>query len=189
MDRMSNVNLTARLEALLFYYGEPISYRKAASILEEKEAEVREAAKILAERLSSSDGGIMLLTDADSLQLVTRPEYSAVLQKIVKDDLKEELTPVSLETLAIVAYLQPITRAEIDYLRGVNSTFTLRALVLRGLVKRSEDRGSRGTYSYSATFDFLKHIGLAKTENLPDYDRYKNFLNNVRKAAQATKES
>ncbi len=190
MKIMSEGNLRAQLEALLFCHGEPVSFKKITSFLEVKEASVREAAREMMVQLNDDeDRGLALVILDESLQLVTKPVFSFIMEKLVKEDLKEDLTPAALETLAIVAYLQPITRAEIDYLRGVNSTFTLRALLLRGLIRRSEERGAKGTYNYSVSFDFLKHIGITKPEEMPEYDKYKGFLDNIRKAEVNRKNS
>ena len=92
----------------------------------------------------------------------------------VKDEFRESLTPAALETLALVAYLSPVTRATIDYIRGVNSSYSMRNLSLRGLVERGEEKGA--SFRYSPTQDFLKHIGISNIKMLPEYDRYHTLL-------------
>ena len=85
------------------------------------------------------------------------------------------LTPASLETLAIIAYLGPCNRALIEYVRGVNSTFILRSLMIRGLVERKPDPKRMNTFLYQVSFDFLRHMGLTRQGDLPDYEKYRKL--------------
>lgn len=165
--------ISAQLEALLFIYGEPMALPKIAQTLGIKLEEVSAAAKELGEFLNTSKSGLVLLTLYDKIQLATRPEFSSLLEKVLKAELNESLTPASLETLSIIAYSAPIARAEIDYIRGVNSSYTLRALSLRGLIERASDPKRGNAYVYSPSFDLLKHIGVDKVENLPEYEKFR----------------
>ncbi|MFH0890953.1 MAG: SMC-Scp complex subunit ScpB, partial [Candidatus Liptonbacteria bacterium] len=127
----------AGLEAMLFIHGEPISYRRIAPILGFEEKEIPALAEELKKRLwERADSGLALIRDEDKVQLMTKPQFHKLLENFVKDQLSEDLTPASLETLAIIAYAGPISRARIEYQRGVNSIFILRNLMLRGLVER-----------------------------------------------------
>lgn len=162
-----------KLEALLFIYGEPMAISKIAGILGVKEEEVSAQAKELAEFLNTSKSGLMLITLSDKIQLATRPEFSSMLETVIKSELKEALTPASLGTLSIIAYSGPIARAEIDYIRGVNSSYTLRALSMRGLIDRANDPKRGNAYVYTPSFDLLKHIGVDKVESLPEYEKFR----------------
>ncbi|MFA5870415.1 MAG: SMC-Scp complex subunit ScpB [Candidatus Paceibacterota bacterium] len=165
----------AKLEALLFFYGEPVDMSVIARILgitlEECEKEVSHYEQIL----SSSNGrGLLILRKGNSIQLATKPELKEIGEAIVKDEFRESLTPAALETLALVAYLSPVTRATIDYIRGVNSSYSMRNLSLRGLVERGEEKGA--SFRYSPTQEFLKHIGVQHVKMLPEYERYHSLL-------------
>ena len=171
-------NNSQALEAVLFIYGEALFIKRAAKILNFSEEEVRSAAEELKTVLE--DRGLTLLTHQDKLQLVTKPELAKYLEALVSMDLKESLTPSSLETLSIVSYAAPISRSEIDYIRGVNSSFTLRSLLLRGLIERTIDPKRRNAYIYNPSFNFLKHIGLSSIDELPEYERFQELIQTMR---------
>ena len=177
--------IAAALEALLFAYGEPITRKKILSILNESILEsenkftkddVDLAIESLQENFRSQNRGLNLLISGDQIQLATKPELNNVLKAVVKDELSETLTPAALETLSIIAYAGPISRAAIEYIRGVNSSFILRMLILRGLIERVADEKRTNAYAYKASFDFLRHLGLQKLEDLPDYTRYRDIV-------------
>ena len=164
------------LEALLFHYGEPIPSKKVVALLHIKEEEVSSLADTLMGKLGAdSASGLMLLRNGDALQLVTKPEFKDTGEKIVQEEFREELTPASLETLSLVAYLGPVSRPTIDYVRGVNSSFTMRSLLMRGLVERFHPETGHA-YEYRVSFDFLKHMGLDDVRHLPDYEKYRDIL-------------
>lgn len=182
MGKLNHMNATpptklARLETLLFSYGEPLEIKKIAKLLglenEECETAVAELEKLLTE---GSSRGLMLARTKNQVQLLTKPEHHKVAQKILEEEFREELSPAALEALSLVAYLGPIQRSLIDYIRGVNSSFTLRSLLVRGLIGRTANPEKGNVYDYTVSFEFLKHMGLAKVEELPEYERYKNIL-------------
>src|SRR3989344_6496611 len=125
----NNPKLESKLEALLFIYGEPIEVKKLAKISGLKESEVKDGLASLEKELAREERGLSLIQDKGRFQLVTKPEFSKLLEDITKQEFSEELTPAALETMSIVSYAGPITRADIEYIRGVNSSFTLRALL------------------------------------------------------------
>jgi segregation and condensation protein B len=172
----SNQNQIAELEALLFLHGEPLSYKKIAAVLDIEEAAAAALVAELKTELQSEARGLHLLADKEKVQLATKPEFGKLLENFVKEELTEELTPASVETLAIIAYLGPISRAKLEYLRGVNSSIILRSLLLRGLVERFPDPGHPAGFIYRATFDFLKHIGLQEAAQLPDFQKFQKLL-------------
>ncbi len=172
----------AQLEALLFYHGEAVIFKRIASVLKTTEKQAEELALEYKKELESRErGGFMLLLHEEKAQLVTKPEFHSIFEKLVQEDLKEELTPAALETLAIIAYLGPLSRPEIDYVRGVNSSFMLRNLFLRGLVERKKGAKKGGAFAYSTSFDFLKHIGFQDVSELPEYGKYHDVLEKIRK--------
>ncbi|MDP3729862.1 MAG: SMC-Scp complex subunit ScpB [bacterium] len=177
-----DTSIVAKIEALLFIYGEPIDAKKLAKILGEKESDIKDGVEKLSGLLVSNDRGLTLVRDGSQVQLVTKSEFSTMLETMTKQEFTEELTPASLETLAIVAYAGPVTRADIEYIRGVNSSFTLRALLMRGLVDRHIDPKRSNAYLYKTSFELLRHLGLSQNENLPEYEKYKGLVSHLHQA-------
>lgn len=169
------MELSAKLEALLFFFGEPIELTTVARMLgvslEDCEVVVSKYEKTLVE---SGERGLIILRKGNSIQLATKPELKEIGEAIVKDEFRESLTPAALETLALVSYLGPVTRATVDYIRGVNSSYSIRNLSMRGLVERGEEKGA--SFRYTPTQEFLKHIGVSNIKMLPEYDRYHTLL-------------
>ncbi len=165
------------LEALLFIYGEPLNIKNIAKFLEIKKDACEEIIKIYEEMLKNNpSGGLMILHNADEIQLVTKPELQKIGEKVIQEEFKEELSPAGLETLSIIAYLGPMPRATIDYIRGVNSSYTLRNLLMRGLIQRNINPNKGSIYEYCTSFNFLKHMGVSKSEELPEFEKYKDVL-------------
>jgi len=161
------MKLETHLEALLFLHSEPISATKIAKLLDIKKEEVKAIVENLKKRLDQGSG-LTLVSDGQSWQLVTRQEFAPLVEQITKKELSEELTPATLETLAIIAYKGPISRVKIEHLRGINSVFTLRKLLMRGLVIYEKDL-------YRVSFDLLKKTGLTDLNQLPEYQKYKEL--------------
>ena len=180
MEHEALQNLIAGLEALLFVYGEPVDFKFASKILSVSEAEIREAADFLASELNLANRGLFLIRNENKIQLSTKPKFGKLLESIMREEFKESLTPASLETLSIVLYAGPISRAEIDFIRGVNSTFILRSLLIRGLVDRSPDPKRSNVYLYKPSFELFKHLGISKAEDLPDYQKFVELIKNLR---------
>lgn len=187
MENKDNT-LQAKLEALLFIYGEPMNFTKIAQTLEVAEEEAKNIAGKLGEHLVGTGSGLMLITKEDEVQLVTRPDFSKLLDKVLKTELNESLTPAGLETLSIITYSSPISRAEIDYIRGVNSSYTLRALSLRGLIERANDASKGNAYVYRPSFEMLKYIGISKLEDLPEYERFRTLVESIKNPVKQTEE-
>jgi segregation and condensation protein B len=164
--------ILGKLEALLFIHGEPINIADIGRTLNMDEEKVKELLESYKESLKKEERGLMLLSHGDKCQLVTKPGVSDVLAEFVKRELDNDLTPASLETLAIIAYLGPVTKARIEYLRGVNSTVILRNLGLRGLISRIPDPSKQATWGYEPSFQLFQHLGVAKREELPDYENF-----------------
>lgn len=166
----------AQLETLLFQYGEPIALKKIAALLDIPAEECAGLIDVYAAALENEERGLTLFRNGSEVQLTTKPDHRGVLQNIIHDEFKEELTPAAVETASIIAYLGPIPRATIDYVRGVNSSFIIRNLLMRGLVERNQDENRKHAYEYKITFDFLKHLGITRVEELPDYEKFKDIL-------------
>lgn len=158
------------LEALLFASGEALSFTKIATLLHLKKQEVRALVRSLAEQYASTrDGGLMLIEHDEQVELATKPEYAPILQEFTKGFFQERLSKAALEVLAIIAYRSPITRSSIEAIRGVNCSFTIRNLLLRGLIDRKENPTDMREYVYSPAFLLLEKFGIGSLEALPDY--------------------
>jgi segregation and condensation protein B len=168
------------LEAVLFVYGEPMPRKKICDLLGVSVSELDTIAASLKQRLSDVKSSLMLLESGERLALATAPAYGELLEKLFKKEFSEELTPAAQETLAIIAYAGPVTRAEIEYIRGVNSSFTIRNLLIRGVVERESAAESGGAYGYRLSFDALKHIGISKIEDLPEYSKFRAVVDEFR---------
>jgi segregation and condensation protein B len=161
------MNLTQKIEAILFFKGEPMSIKRLMEILKVSKEEIGEAIIDLDNNLKEK--GIVLLEKNDEVTLGTNPELSELIEHLQKEELNKELSKASLETLSIVLYKDGVTRAEIDYIRGVNSSFTLRMLSIRGLVEKIADPKDARRYIYKPTFDLLSYMGVKNVEELPEY--------------------
>lgn len=161
------MTLDQKIEALLFFKGEPLSVADVARTFGVKNEEVAEALDVLTAKLS--DRGLALMRTGDKVQLATRPELGPLFETLRKEELSKELSKASLETLAIIVYKGKATRSDIDYIRGVNSGFILRNLLVRGLVEKETDSRDSRKYVYAPTFDLLSHLGIARLEELPEF--------------------
>lgn len=182
-------NRAAKLEALLFVYGDSLTQKKALGVLGITAQQFVEAKEQLQKNLNERGSGLTLFEHDDSLQLVTRAQYAGLLQAVVKAEMNESLTPASLETLAIIAYAGPVTRAEIDYIRGVNSSYTVRALSLRGLVERETDPKRANVFLYRPSSDLLRHLGATSVAELPDYERIRSVAASIATVSVAAPET
>lgn len=166
----------ASLEALLFIHGEPMPYKKIGSVLGFKQGETEPVVAEMKRRLEQAGRGLQLIADREKVQLATKPDFNKILEDFVKEELTEDLTPASIEALSIIAYLAPISRAKLEYLRGVNSIVILRSLTIRGLVERFPDPDHPSGFLYRPTFDLMKHLGMAKKEDLPEFEKFQELL-------------
>lgn len=155
------------VEALLFVAGEPLSVARIARILGVGEGVVREALAELAEACRAPGRGIELVEVAGGWQLVTRREYRRAVEELLQPR-RQALSRAALETLAIVAYRQPVTRAEIEAIRGVQSEAGLRTLLERGLIREVGRKDAPGRpILYGTTPLFLQMFGLKDLSELP----------------------
>ena len=129
---------------------------------------IEEVVSALAAEYKARDGGLLVLLHNDEAQLVTHPDASAVVSKFLKEETTGELTKPSLETLSVIAYRGPITKSEIEKIRGVNCTMILRNLMMRGLVVAEENKRKLVTY-YTVSADLVKHLGMTHISELPQY--------------------
>lgn len=161
------MELKSILEAMLFVHGDPLALEQLAELAECRVEDARAALQNLGEEYQRR--GLILLQKDNTFQIGSHPDAHTYIENLMRGELSETLSRSALETIAIVAYKGPLARAEIDYIRGVNSSYTLRNLLMRGLIERAECTDATRGYRYQISFQFLQHFGLAKIEDLPDY--------------------
>ena len=157
------------IEALLYVSGESLSYQKIQELLDISEEELRESLKALNERYQSDASGLMLIDHAGAVEIATKSSFSRLIENFTKSFLQESLSKAALEVLAIIAYRGPVTRATLESIRGVNCSFTLRNLLIRGLITREENPQDTREYVYRASIALFEKLGLASQEQLPDF--------------------
>ena len=161
-------DLKSALEAILFASGESIPAARLSLVLGTEEEEVFRCAAELAEEYETNERGIRLLRLDDRLQLCSAPEYAPYIAKALEQRKPAQLSQSALETLAIVAYFQPVTRAYIDQVRGVDSAYTVSTLIERGLIEPSGKLDVPGRPSLLKTTDvFLRTMGVSTLSELP----------------------
>lgn len=164
-------SLEASLEALLFVAAAPVAVSQLAEALNRKSQEVEAGLRSL-EKMYAAGRGLSIQWHAGKVQLTTAPTLSSVVEKFLGLEATARLSRAALETLTIIAYRQPITRPNIDMVRGVNSDGALKSLLSKGLIQevgRSEGPGR--PILYGTTAEFLQHFGLASLEELPSFER------------------
>jgi segregation and condensation protein B len=169
LEKKSPDEVKRIVEAVLFAVQEPISARKLSDIVGDTEAkEIQEVIRQLREEYDTHDRVFQIEEIANGFQLLSRPEYHEWISKIRKKSSENKLSQQALETLAIIAYKQPIIRADIEAIRGVQSGQMIRALIERGLVKiTGRDEVLGRPLLYGTTTKFLDHFGLKSTKDLP----------------------
>lgn len=168
------MNLTQKIEGYLFYTGEPVATKKLAKVFDVSEGEVRDALKMLEENLAGH--GIILMKNGDEVMLATHPEMGEVILDIKKQELSDPLSKAALETLTIILYKDGATKPEIDFIRGVNSGFMLRNLLVRGLVEKIPNPDDNRVTKYRATFDTMRYLGIAAVTELPHFEQFKQEI-------------
>lgn len=172
-----------RLESILFIAGRPLTVHKLAAYCGLSVDEARAGlAELMAEY--ATQRGMQLNRLGDSYQLTTTPAVSALVQRFLEEEEKRELTKPSLETLTIIAYRGPVTKHELELIRGVNCSLILRNLLIRGLVEEVQDTAAMTT-RYQLTFDFLQYLGIREPRELPQYETL-NVNENLEKLLRAS---
>lgn len=161
------MTLDAKIEAVLFWKAEPMALSRLAKIFTVTVEEVKKALPVLETKLQGR--GVTLVIKDDEVALRTTSDASGLIEGLAKEELTRDLGKAGLETLSIVLYQGPISRREIDYVRGVNSNFILRNLLVRGLVEKIDNPKDQRSFLYRPTFDLLSFLGISKIDDLPEY--------------------
>lgn len=157
------------IESILFAVGDGIEIKELANIIEIDTRELKKILLELGKDYEKENRGLMLVEFNNKVQLATKPEYSSYIKKILKPDSKQNLSQAAIETLAIIAYKQPITKVEIDEIRGVRSDRAITTLLERGLIRESGRLETTGRpILYCTTDEFLKYFGFKNLNELPE---------------------
>jgi segregation and condensation protein B len=165
-----------KLVNLLFASGTPLTFKECATLCEVSIDEVKATIPELQTYIQT--GGLSLLVSDTEMQIVTGNAYSALATSLLKKDLEGELTPATLQVLTIIAYLGKVSRNDISFIRGVQSSQSIRTLSVRGLITRDGDM-------CELTLDALRYLGIAKKEELPDYETlHKDLVSKLQEAKE-----
>lgn len=155
------------IESILFTAGDPVSVDTLAVLCNVSVDEIQEWIDHLSDRCRQSDRPFQVYQQGAQIQLVTKPEFSETMKSFWENQRAEPLTRAQLETLSTVAYMGPILKSDIDTVRGVQSTITVRTLLMRGLITQSSEGGM---LKYIISGDALRHLGVSAVSELPRYD-------------------
>lgn len=159
------------IEGILFAAGEPVKAAKLAAVLETDIETVEEAVKLLKYNYDTEERGMTIIDIDDGYQLCSRPDYYNYIQLILGEQRRQALSNAAMEALAIIAYKQPITKGQIEYIRGVNSDAAVNRLVERGLIEEAGRLDAPGRpILYRTTQNFLRCFGLSTPRDLPPLD-------------------
>lgn len=162
------MELDSKIEGILFYKGEEIQINKLAEILSVGVNDIENSLVSLEQNLKNR--GLVLVRKDDYVVLGVSGELGPLIESIRKEEISKDLSKASLETLSIILYKNGIARSEIDYIRGVNSSFILRNLLVRGLVERVLDTKDNRKILYKPTIETLSYMGISSIKELPNYD-------------------
>lgn len=171
--------LASKIEGLLFVASRPLSVRKLAELCDASREDIQIAVETLAKEYAAAGRGIRIVRSGNDVQMATSPDIAKDVREFIKDETTGELTKPSLETLTIVAYRGPISKAELEQIRGVNCSLILRNLQMRSLIESQGD-AKDASASYRVTLDFLRFLGLSTVEELPDYEKLRSHENVTR---------
>ena len=161
-------NLKGRIEAILFVAGEAVSIKELARALQTEEKTVRSELNAIRDEYDYNQRGFLLKRFGDKVQLATRPLYSQDVLRLLQPVQQQSLSQAAMETLAVVAYKQPVTRAEVEQVRGVKCDYSLQSLMNKGLIREMGRKDTIGRpILFGTTDEFLSHFGLEGLEHLP----------------------
>ena len=169
---VSDLELAPAIEAIVMVVDEPVSTITLAQVLQRPEADVAAACVELAGEYLQQGRGFQLREVAGGWRFYSDPQFDTVVQRFVLDGQQARLTQAALETVAVIAYRQPVSRARISAVRGVNVDAVMRTLLARGLVEECGTDGENGAHLYQTTRYFLERLGITSLEDLPELAPY-----------------
>ncbi|MEK7532222.1 MAG: SMC-Scp complex subunit ScpB [Patescibacteria group bacterium] len=163
------LSLAAKIESLLFVATAPLSVRQLAKMTDANDEKVAEALAQLEERYREEASGLAVIHRGKEVLLSTKPEAGPLVSAFLKEQVGGELTRPQLETLTIIAYRGPVTKAELELIRGVNCSLITRNLLMRGLIEERQDPLMH-TEIYEPSFEFLRYLGVQSVAELPQFE-------------------
>lgn len=168
---MEQKKLGCIIEAILFVAGEPVNLTDLAHALDLTVSELVQELDALKEEYDRGARGMRLNRFGESVQLSTRPEYAPYIERLLQPVQKQSLSQAAMETLSIVAYRQPVTKTEIEAVRGVKCDYSVQSLLNKGLIEEAGRKETLGRpILYATTEAFLRHFGIESLNDLPDLD-------------------
>lgn len=162
--------LSSQIEALLLIANKPLNVKELSKVLAAKSEELEKVLADLSREYEENDRGWRLIKVASNYQLVSAGVHADLLKKFLKLEASSELSQPSLEALTIIAYRGPVSKLELERIRGVNCSLIIRNLLIRGLIEESFDKSKNENY-YQVTLDFVRFLNLNNLKDLPDYER------------------
>ena len=164
-----NEQLKSQLESLLFVSNKPLSLKQLAKFTNVEESVAKQTLEALATERASS--GVVILEASGNYQMATNGANAEMVKTFLNSDLREKLTDATVEVLTIIAYRQPISKAEIEAIRGVNSQYSLRHLLMRGLIEKIPNPNDARGSLYQITTDMLQQLGITSVNDLPEFSK------------------
>lgn len=172
------MELDTQIEAILFWKGESLSIAELARMLKVSSGDIKHGLATFQEKLANR--GLALVRTDNEVALVTAPASSLVIERLQKEELSKDLGKAAAETLSIILYRAPVSRRDIEYIRGVNSTSILRTLLIRGLIERDQEKTDERIFIYQPTISLLSLLGVRNREELPEYELIKKELDHIK---------
>jgi len=180
--RLMNDALALQIEALLFALGEPLARRDLTAMLR---ADLSDIEPAIAELRDRTGHGIVLVDDGVHVELRAAPEAADLIERIRREEYARDIGRAGQEALAAILYRGPLSRAQIDFIRGVNSSQTLRTLAMRGLVRKLPNPRDERSFLYEATTELLAQLGVTDKTALPSYEEVRAKLEALERAQRA----
>lgn len=184
---LQTMSLETDIESVLFYKAEPVKKTVLAELFTVSEADIEQGLTSLSHALETR--GVRLVTTDVWVQLVTAPEASMLIEQVRKEELRSDIGKAGAETLAIILYRGPLSRIEIDRIRGVNSAFIIRNLLIRGLIERRAHPSDPRSFIYAVSPALLNYMGVSSRQALPEFEHIMNALDMFEKETTTTQES
>ena len=182
---MNSEQLYIQIEALLFALGRPVSIAQLSQMVKASEDEVKQAIQ----EGRSSARGVVIVSDGKEVELRANAEAAELIERVRKEEFSRDIGRAGLEALAAVLYRGPLSRSEIDFIRGVNSSQTLRTLLMRGLLRKVPNPKDERSFLYEPTTELLAEFGIDRVSEAPNYDSIRQKLTELEASYKARQES